>query len=111
MYTLSIQDPRELPAEAFTSTPAGAEARILLEGATLYAGFGEMMPRETRLTPMASLVRTITFKDGLNTYHVVVRGYSLAEFEAIVRAYLDGDFDEYERLVDALCPKQRGFPD
>lgn len=111
MYRLSIQDPRKLAEEYASSLPAGEEARILLEGATLYSEFGEMMPRTTRLTPMASLAGTTTFPDGVSMYHIAVHGYSLAEFEAIVRAYLDCDFDEYERLVDALRPKQTGFPD
>ena len=111
MYQLSIQDPRKLRAEAFTRTPAGEEARILLEGATLHPGFADRLPRTTKLTPMASLAGTMQYPDGLNMYHIVVRGYSLVEFEAIVRAYLDCNFEEYERLVDALRPKQAGFPD
>lgn len=101
---LEIREITAVKADVFNQRAAGESARIILTGAQIGNGFAAAMPLETSVLHMTSVL-------DVHRYEVTVRGYTIGQFEAILDAYLCGDDEAYDRQIESLRPKRRGFPD
>jgi hypothetical protein len=48
----------------------------------------------------------MTSSGDTHSYHVVVRGYTMAQFIAIVTAFADGQFEQAESPITELTPNK-----
>lgn len=88
-----------VPADYFTSTPAGESAILVTKGIIIHAQLADVIPLTTYLYPLTS-------EDSSHVYSVTVIGYTVEAFIAIAAAFANKDIDLAESLIEALRPTE-----
>jgi hypothetical protein len=89
-------------ADGFSRTPAGETATIVTTSLMIGEGVISIIPLQTHLL-------FITEVNENRVYVVTTRGYQVAQFVAIVKAYANADFAEASRLVKELEPSRARY--